>query len=62
MPYRPEKKVLRIHEQDHKEFADWQRAIEHIKGEPISQADMFATIVTGFGKSIRDWLGIRDAH
>jgi hypothetical protein len=59
MPYKSEKKVLRVEEEDLIEFQMWQDAVNTKLTTPVSQAKFFAMIVEAFGPQIRKWVGIR---
>ncbi len=59
MPYKIEKKMLRVNASDLAEFQRWQEAVnDRLTLAPLSQSEFFGLIVDNFGNVIRKWVGL----
>lgn len=62
MPYKQDKKMLRVDEPDLRQFQDWQEAVnamlESQGHPPLSQADFFGLLIGQFRDDIDKWVGV----
>ena len=63
MPYKHDKKMLRVDERDLRIFQSWQTAVNTMleaRGQdPLSQATFFGLLIMQFKADIDKWVGVK---